>query len=81
MFPVRKGVGDKCESFLFERRRSVKAPSPHCASWYQGDRASLDRLPGEPRFLDQMRGDATVDYAEHTADHGRAGWGCSWRAW
>ena len=40
----------------------------------QGDRAGLGRLTGEPGLLDQVRGDAAVDDAEHPAhDRGAAG--------
>jgi len=31
----------------------------------QGDRAGLSRHTGEPRLLDQVRGDTAVDDAEH----------------
>ena len=38
----------------------------------EGDRASLGRPTGKDRFLDQVRGETTVDDAEHPAHDGRA---------
>ena len=40
----------------------------------QGDRTGLRRLAGEAGLLDQVRGDAAIDDAEHPAhDRGAAG--------
>ena len=48
----------------------------------QGDRAGLGCLTREPRLLDQVRGNAAVDNAEHTAhDLGAAGEQEAQRIW
>ena len=38
----------------------------------QGDRACMGRLAGKSSLLDQVRGNASVDDAEHLAHDGRA---------